>query len=100
MHHNNFNGKIGEYGLLPQVLDIYSKDNYSGIYTVAFAGYAVKLKEYHVQINKGTEAYSSDWPEWAYNLAKEALLNNKKLWVVTNGIPYGCNLEQVLIYFS
>ncbi len=100
MGENNFNGTIGEYRLLPQVLDIFTKDHNSGMYTVAFAGYAANLNEYHVQINRGTEGYSSDWPEWAYDLAKQALLNNKKLWVISNGIPFGCNIEQVVIYFD
>lgn len=98
MDENNFYGPIGDLGLLPQVLDIFSRDHTSGIYTVVYAGYAANLDEYHVQINRGTDGYASDWPEWAYILAKEALLNNKKLWVISNGAPFGRNLEQVFLY--
>ncbi len=102
MAKKKFKGTIGESKILPNVIEEFtSKPNIvSGFYYVAYAGYANNLKENHVQINLGSNGYASDWPDWAYLLAKEALLTNKALWVISDGIPYGRNLLQVLIYNS
>jgi hypothetical protein len=94
----NYKGTIGDNHILPEVIKKVTKNVESGIYVVAYAGYAQSLKEYHVQINLGSSGYASDWPEWAYLLAREALLANKRLWVISTGTPYGKNLQQVLIY--
>jgi hypothetical protein len=65
--------------------------------TIAFAGqyatgsYAV---QYNEQNNGG---FSSSWPQWAFELAKAALLGNKKVWVASNGDPFGTNLVFVMI---
>ena len=37
------------------------------------------------------------WPQWAFSLAKDALLANKRVWVGSNGDPFGSNLVFVLI---
>ncbi len=65
---------------------------------VNFLGNARNLNEYHVQIQitNSSDAYSSDWPEWAYLLARDAFLNDKILWVIYKGdFPWGRNLWQV-----
>lgn len=52
-----------------------------------------------VQFNAdGGSGYASTWPEWAFDLAKDALLYGKKVWVISDGSPFGSNLSQVLLY--
>lgn len=41
--------------------------------------------------------YSSDCPQWAFELAQAALLAGKKVLLVANGNPFGSNLVTVLI---
>jgi hypothetical protein len=41
--------------------------------------------------------YVSQWPGWAFELAKAALLYDKEVWVLSNGDPLGDNLVEVLI---
>jgi hypothetical protein len=50
--------------------------------------------DYAVQFNNeaNNTGYSSIWPLWAYEVAKSALENGKKLWVGSNGDPFGSNL--------
>lgn len=96
----NHKGKAHKNEILKEVLTDFRNNSQGEIFTVAFAGYAASLKEYHVQINAEGTGYSSDWPRWAFELAKEALLNDKRLWVISNGEPWGRNLIQVLIYGS
>lgn len=53
---------------------------------------------FQVQFNlDGSEGYSSRWPEWAYRPALQSMLHGKSLWVVSDGVPYGRNLVQVLV---
>lgn len=67
--------------------------------TVAFAG-STNTGSKNVQFNvDGGGGYSSNWPEWAYSIAKDALLNRKKLWVLSNGDPFGSNLLCAYIYY-
>ncbi len=65
---------------------------------IAFAGQASN-GIYNVQFNadNGT-GYSSNWPGWAFELAKLALLYSKKVFVIANGEPFGSNLVQVLLF--
>jgi hypothetical protein len=52
-----------------------------------------------VQFNAdGGSGFASTWPQWAFEIAKDALLNNVKVWVIANGDPFGSNLTQVLLY--
>jgi hypothetical protein len=52
-----------------------------------------------VQFNvDGGGGFSSTWPEWAFQIAKDALLNNIKVWVLANGDPFVSNLTLVLLY--
>jgi hypothetical protein len=92
-----FQGTIGTSKILQEVFNEFTKDAENGKFDVAFAGYAINLKEYHVQINLGSNGYSSDWPEWAYNIAREAFLYNKRLWVIYKEVPFGRNLMHVLL---
>jgi hypothetical protein len=65
--------------------------------TIAFAGqYATG--SFAVQYNSPTGGFSSTWPEWAFNLAKDALLGNRRVWVASNGDPFGSNLVFVMIF--
>jgi hypothetical protein len=68
----------------------------SFIGSAAFAGQGSD-NSYQVQFNTGNTGYSSVWPQWAFDQAKPALLAGKKLWVISDGDPYGNNLLQVLI---
>ncbi|MDD4993708.1 MAG: hypothetical protein PHR83_15910 [Paludibacter sp.] len=99
MEKNQFQGKVTGKEILPEFIDELSKDFTSEFYWVVFTGYAQNLKEYHVQINNCSrnEGYSSDWPESFYLLAKEAMLYNRRLLVISKGVPFGSNIEQVLI---
>jgi hypothetical protein len=52
-----------------------------------------------VQFNAdGGSGYASAWPAWAFGIAKDALLSGKKVWVLSNGDPFGSNLVTVLLY--
>jgi hypothetical protein len=65
--------------------------------TIAFAGQNANGSfsvQYNVQNGGG---FSSAWPQWAFSLAKDALLANKRVWVGSNGDPFGSNLVFVLI---
>ena len=53
-----------------------------------------------VQFNVPTYAWASSWPQWAYDLALQALLHNKKLLVLSDGEPLGDNLIQVGILWK
>jgi hypothetical protein len=67
--------------------------------TIAFAGQN-SSGEYEVQFNDSSSntGYSSAWPQWAFSLAKDALLGGgKSVWLITNGDPFGTNLLTVLI---
>jgi len=46
---------------------------------LAFAGQAVS-SGYSVQYNNQDGGFSSSWPQWAFELAKAALLVNKRVW--------------------
>jgi|LGVE01.1.fsa_nt_gb hypothetical protein len=72
-------------------------DSYIG--SIAFAGQR-SSGSYSVQFNAGNTGYSSAWPQWAFEQAKSALLYGKKLWVISNGKPFGSNLSSVLIMSS
>ena len=63
----------------------------------AFAGRNAN-GDYAVQFNNqaNNTGYSSIWPAWAYEVAKSALENGKKLLVGSNGDPFGSNL--VFVY--
>ena len=65
----------------------------SAIGTLAFVGRNAS-GDYLVQFNDqaNNTGYSSAWPLWAYEVAKSALENGKKLWVGSNGDPFGSNL--------
>ena len=64
--------------------------------TIAFAGQDTS-GSYSVQYNDQNGGFSSAWPQWAFELAKAALLANKRVWVASNGDPFGSNLVFVLI---
>lgn len=53
--------------------------------------------EHQVQFNVGTDGWSSRWPEWAYAAARDALLANKKILVIYDGVPFGPNILLVLV---
>jgi len=71
----------------------------SGIGTIAFAG-RDRTGPGLVQFNDSTTntGYSSAWPEWAFEIAKAAALHNKRVWVISDGDPFGGNLRQVLLF--
>ena len=64
--------------------------------TIAFVG-QYSSGSYSVQYNDQNGGFSSSWPLWAWELAKAALLGNKKVWVASNGDPFGSNLVFVMI---
>src|SRR5205085_10860681 len=70
----------------------------SAVGTIAFAGeYASGA--FAVQFNNSSGAgYSSTWPAWAYEIARNALASNKRVWVAANGDPFGSNLVFVMLY--
>jgi hypothetical protein len=64
--------------------------------SVAYVG-RTSIGKYGVQFNAGRVAYASYWPQWAFDLAKSALLYGKKLRVMADGEPLGQNLLAVTI---
>ena len=64
--------------------------------TIAFAGQNAN-GSFSVQYNVQNGGGFSAWPQWAFSLAKDALLANKRVWVGSNGEPFGSNLVFVLI---
>ncbi len=51
-----------------------------------------------VQFDSGGQGWSSRWPDWAYEPARDSVLHGKKVWVIYQGdAPFGPNLLQVLI---
>lgn len=64
--------------------------------TIAFAG-RNSSGAAQVQYNNANGGFSSTWPEWAFESAKAALLAGKRVWVASNGDPFGSNLAFVLI---
>jgi hypothetical protein len=52
---------------------------------------------FHVEFAIPGNGWVSNWPQWAYEAAVESLLHRKKLWVISEGIPFGENLVQVVI---
>lgn len=52
---------------------------------------------YHVEFDIRGEGYSSRWPQWAYEVALQAVIHKKKVWVISDGVPYGQNLFQVIM---
>jgi hypothetical protein len=67
--------------------------------TIAFVGES-SSGSFEVQFNDtGTNTgYSSTWPQWAFELAKAALLGGKHVLVLANGDPFGSNLVSVLVF--
>jgi hypothetical protein len=68
----------------------------ASIGTIAFAG-QYSNGGFAVQYNNETGGFSSTWPQWAFALAKDALLGNRRVWVASNGDPFGANLVFVMI---
>ena len=50
---------------------------------------------YTVQYNYENNSVISEWPQWAFELAKAALLGSKRVSVISNGVPVGANLVGV-----
>jgi hypothetical protein len=64
---------------------------------IALAG-QTSSGSFWVQFNvDGNGGFASSWPGWAFELGKSALVSNKRVWVISNGDPFGSNLVQVLI---
>jgi hypothetical protein len=53
--------------------------------------------EFQVQFNIPGDGWSSRWPSWAFNAARDALLHDKKIVVISAGVPFGPNLLLVLV---
>ncbi|HYY80601.1 MAG TPA: hypothetical protein VFD04_15670 [Actinomycetes bacterium] len=67
--------------------------------TIAFVG-ENSSGAFEVQFNDtaSNTGYSSFWPQWAFELAKAALLGGKNVLVLANGDPFGSNLVSVLVF--
>jgi hypothetical protein len=67
--------------------------------TIAAVGESAPGGNYLVQFNDAitNSAYYSAWPQWAYGLAQAALLADKDVMLVANGLPFGSNLIAMLI---
>lgn len=65
--------------------------------TIAFAGQNSN-GSFSVQFNvQNGSGFSSTWPQWAFSLAKDALVAGKRVWVGSNGDPFGSNLVFVFL---
>lgn len=85
------------FGVAPQLAELVAQAGFQATTgTISFAGrYATG--DFAVQYNDQNGGFSSAWPEWAFDLAKDALLGSKRVWVASNGDPYGFNLVFVMI---
>ncbi|MCU1575060.1 MAG: hypothetical protein JWO93_3142 [Micrococcaceae bacterium] len=85
-------------GVSPEIADAAAAAGFqSATGTIAFAG-QYSSGAFAVQFNVlNGGGFSSTWPQWAFELAKDALLGNKRVWVASNGDPFGSNLVFVLI---
>jgi hypothetical protein len=84
-------------GVPQQLVDAVAASGFqSSTGSIAFAGQDAN-GSYSVQYNNQKGGFSSAWPQWAFELAKAALLANKRVWVASNGDPFGFNLVFVLI---
>ncbi len=66
--------------------------------TIALAGQD-SSGNYEVQFNdtNANIGYASEWPQWAFELAKTALLASKQVLLLAGGDPFGFNLASVAI---
>jgi len=70
----------------------------SGIGRIVLAGSYPNGAKW-VQFNvDGGSGFASSWPDWAYDVAEKALIDKIKVWVLSNGDPFGSNLSLVLLY--
>jgi hypothetical protein len=85
------------FGVAPQLAELVAQAGFQATTgTIAFAGrYA--SGDFAVQYNDQNGGFSSAWPAWAFELAKDALLGGKRVWVASNGDPFGSNLVFVMI---
>jgi hypothetical protein len=93
-------GTINELGYLPGTFGIEGTDYSAGTFGVHLAGRSENLNSYQVQVYEEynpVHAWSSEWPEWAYLLAKEALMNHRILLIIHKDEPFGRNIIQVYI---
>lgn len=81
---NNFEEKIKLLGF----------NSYRG--NIIVAG-AVSDGKYQVQFMDSNNSWSSRWPKWAFDIAIQAITNDKRVWIISNGPPFGDNIQQVLI---
>jgi hypothetical protein len=85
------------FGVPQQLADAVAQAGFAATTgTIAFAGQYAS-GEYAVQYNNQNGGFSSGWPQWAFEIAKVALLANKRVWVASNGDPFGSNLVFVMI---
>jgi hypothetical protein len=59
--------------------------------------YATGQTSVTFQDSATTSSYGSIWPQWAFDLAKAPLLSGKRVWIMSNGQPFGNNLSSVAI---
>ena len=85
------------FGVSPQLTELVTAAGFqASTGTIAFAGqYATG--DYAVQYNDQNGGFSSSWPQWAFELAKQAVLGGRRVWVASNGDPFGSNLVFVMI---
>ena len=62
--------------------------------TIRYAGRAADGAN-HICLDTATMSYTMRWPDWAFALAKDALLSDRRLFVMARGEPFGANLLEV-----
>lgn len=62
--------------------------------TIRYAGRAADGAN-HIYLDTATMAYTMRWPDWAFALAKDALLSDRRVFVMARGEPFGANLLEV-----
>jgi hypothetical protein len=86
-------------GVSQQLMEAATRAGYQSCFcSVSHAGQRVS-GTFFVQINdiQNGGGVSTQWPQWAFELAKAALLSDKLLWVISDGKPFGVNLQHVRI---
>jgi hypothetical protein len=94
---NLYSASVTEPGLrqLSELADQLALGSYTG--RIGLAGQR-SSGTFYVQFKvDGNGSYGSSWPGWAFELAKAALLSNKRVWVWSDGVPFGDNLVSVLL---
>jgi hypothetical protein len=91
--------EVAGQGIAQQLLDIAAQLGVQPFFgTITIMGRMSSGKSAVTFLDSSSNlSWGSEWPQWAYELARDALLGGKRVLVVSNGDPSGPNLIAVLL---